>query len=75
MSVRGSRTAAHALALVLSVPLAALAFFVAGYVGWLGVVVASGVTGLAAWVVWTRREPQRVASPVDGPRVRTSTKG
>jgi hypothetical protein len=75
MSVRGSRTAAYTLALVLSVPLAALAFFVAGYVGWLGVVVASGVTGLAAWVVWTRREPQRLASLVGGARARTPTKG
>ena len=74
MSARGSRTAAHALALVLSVPLAALAFFVAGYVGWLGVVVASGVTGLGG-AAWTRREPQPVASPLDGARVRTPTKG
>jgi hypothetical protein len=54
MSDGGSRAAAYATALLLCIPVAALAFVVADHVGWLGVVVASGVSALAALVAWHR---------------------
>jgi hypothetical protein len=74
MSGARPRAVGYVVAVVLCIPLAVLAYFVAGYVGWLGVVVGLGVTGMAALVARrARRLPERAGAGVQStsaPRMR-----
>lgn len=53
----GSRTAGYVVGVLLLVPLVALAMFVSGFVGTVGLIVALAVVAAGALAAWVARRP------------------